>query len=106
MITVPGYEVVAVLREGRTTVILRARRAGDRRPVIIKTSRRDHPSLRDIARLRHEHAMLARFDDDAVVRTLDLVVTGTRAAIVLEDASSAPSPPSTPPACSPIAASR
>ena len=85
MISVPGYEVVTVLREGRNTVILRALRSLDRRSVVIKTFRREHPSLRDIARLRHEHAALNRFDDDGVVRTLDFVVSGSRAALVLED---------------------
>ncbi len=85
MITIPGYEVATVLREGRSTVILRALRSLDRQPVVIKTFRRDHPSLRDIARLRHEHAILTRFDDDGVLRTLDFVVTGSRAALVLED---------------------
>ena len=85
MITVPGYESATVLREGRSTVILRARRSLDQRPVIIKTFRREHPSLRDIARLRHEHAVLSRFDDDGILRTLDFVTSGSRAALVLED---------------------
>jgi predicted ATPase/signal transduction histidine kinase/tRNA A-37 threonylcarbamoyl transferase component Bud32 len=85
MIAIPGYELVTVLREGRSTVILRARRGLDHRSVIIKTFRREHPSLRDVARLRHEHAVLSRFDDDGILRPLDFVVSGSRAALVLED---------------------
>ncbi len=85
MITVPGYEVASIVREGRGTVILRALRLADRAPVILKTFRREHPSLRDAARLRHEHAVLARFDDDRVVRTHGLVAVGSRVALVLED---------------------
>ena len=45
----------------------------------------ERAQMSDIARLRHEHAVLSRFDDDGILRTLDFVTSGSRAALVLED---------------------
>ena len=85
MITVPGYTVEEVLRESRRSVILRAVHEADGVRVVLKALRREHPSLRDVARLRHEHAVLARFHDEAVIGTRGLAELGTRAVLVLED---------------------
>jgi serine/threonine protein kinase len=85
MIVVPGYSVAAVLRESRRSRILRAVREADGAPVVLKALRREHPSLRDVARLRHEHAILRRFSDEGVIGTGGMIELGSRALLVLED---------------------
>ena len=85
MITVPGHLVSRVLREGRRTVLLRATRLSDGAPVVLKALRGDPPNTRDLARLRHEHQVLARFDDPAIIRTHGLLELGDRAILVMDD---------------------
>ncbi|MBK7830047.1 ATP-binding sensor histidine kinase [Nannocystis sp.] len=85
MITVPGYLVSRVLREGRRTMLLRATRLADGAAVVLKALRGEHPGTRDLARLRHEHEVLARFNDPCVIRTHGLIELGTRAVLVMED---------------------
>ncbi|MBL9104203.1 MAG: AAA family ATPase [Myxococcales bacterium] len=82
---VPGYAIVTVLRESRRSQILRAVREADGAPVVLKALRREHPSLRDVARLRHEHAILRRFSDEGVIGTGGMIELGSRALLVLED---------------------
>jgi predicted ATPase/serine phosphatase RsbU (regulator of sigma subunit) len=53
--------------------------------VIVKLLRAEHPTLAQIARLRHEHTILAAIDAPEVVRTLGLVKHGRGVALVLED---------------------
>ena len=80
-----GYTATSPLHEGRRIRVLRGIRDADGLPVIIKALRRRHPPLRDIAKLRHEFELLRRFDDDRIVRAIDLVEHGSRVALVLED---------------------
>src|SRR5262245_59822140 len=64
---------------------MRGTRDADGARVIAKLLRAEHPSAAQIARLRHEHAVLASLDLPEVVRTLGLVKHGRGLALVLED---------------------
>lgn len=85
MTTLAGYRIGERLHEGRRAVIHRATRLSDGTSVIIKTLPGEPPSLRDIARLRHESAVLRRLDDRGIVRALAFVDDGVHAALVFED---------------------
>jgi predicted ATPase/serine phosphatase RsbU (regulator of sigma subunit) len=65
--------------------LLRGTRDADGKRVIVKLLRADHPSTAQVARLRHEHAILASLDAPEVVRTFGVVKHGRGVALVLED---------------------
>jgi len=80
-----GYVLSDVVREAHGTSLLRGSRKADGARVIVKLLRAEHPSAAQVARLRHEHAILASIDGPEVVRALNLVKHGRGVALVLED---------------------
>ncbi|KYG08417.1 protein kinase [Sorangium cellulosum] len=83
-IDLPGYVVEQLIHEGSKTHVYRGRRAADQRPVVIKTLKGEHPSVRDLALLRHEFGLLRDLDLDAVVRVCSLERTRGGLALVTE----------------------
>ncbi|WP_441292537.1 AAA family ATPase [Sorangium sp. KYC3313] len=81
----PRYLVVGVLHQGAETILYRARRAEDGRPVVLKVLRRDHASPRALGRLHHEHELASALDTTAVVKARAIEVFGDQVALVLED---------------------
>lgn len=65
--------------------MLRGTRSADGARVIVKLLRAEHPSAAQVARLRHEHAVLASIEGPEVVRAFNLVKHGRGVALVLED---------------------
>ncbi|AUX27669.1 serine/threonine protein kinase [Sorangium cellulosum] len=83
-VDLPGYDVEQLIHEGSRTHVYRGRRAADRRPVVIKVLKGEHPSARDLALLRHEFGLLRELDLEAVVRVLALERARGRLALVME----------------------
>ncbi|XXX76958.1 AAA family ATPase [Sorangium sp. So ce134] len=83
-IDLPGHVVEQLIHEGSKTRVYRGRRASDQRPVVIKTLKGEHPSVRDLALLRHEFGLLRDLDIDAVVRVCSLERTRGGLALVTE----------------------
>jgi len=80
-----GYTLTETVRETSSASLLRGLRDLDRLPVVVKLLRAEHPTGAQIARLRHEHALLSGLDLPSVVRTFGLVKHGRGEALVLED---------------------
>ncbi|WP_437998485.1 AAA family ATPase [Sorangium sp. So ce185] len=83
-IDLPGVVVEQLIHEGSKTHVYRGRRTADQRPVVIKTLKGEHPSVRDLALLRHEFGLLRDLDLDAVVRVCSLERTRGGLALVTE----------------------
>jgi PAS domain S-box-containing protein len=81
----PEYLATETLHQGGCTALLRALRAGDRRPVILKVVDPRRCRDRDLERLRLEHENGASLDLPAVVRPLGLETYEGMPALVLED---------------------
>ena len=80
-----GYTLSETVRETASISLLRGTRNADGVRVIVKLLRGEHPSLAQIARLRHEHTVLASLEVPEVVRAFGLVKHGRGLALVLED---------------------
>src|SRR5262245_7767049 len=80
-----GYTLADIVRETQSTSLLRGTRNADGARVVVKLLRAEHPTPAQVARLRHEHALLAGLDVPEVVRTFGLVAHGRGVALVLED---------------------
>src|SRR4051812_2172985 len=80
-----GYTLTDTVRETHSACLLRGTRDTDGARVIVKLLRAEHPTAAQVARLRHEHAILASLDQPDVVRTFGLAKHGRGIALVLED---------------------
>jgi predicted ATPase/serine phosphatase RsbU (regulator of sigma subunit) len=80
-----GFTLTETIRETQTASLLRGVRDSDGLPVVVKLLRAEHPTGAQVARLRHEHALLSTLELPSVVRTLGLVKHGRGDALVLED---------------------
>src|SRR6185369_9774377 len=85
MITLPGYTFGSTLIETGATILYRGHRNSDGRAVVAKVLRSEYPTRADLARLRHEHALLRSMDQDEAVRAFDLVKHGNGLVLIMED---------------------
>ncbi|WP_437791701.1 AAA family ATPase [Sorangium sp. So ce693] len=81
----PRYRVLEVLHQGADTLLYRARRDEDGRPVVLKVLRRDHASPRALGRLQHELEVASALDTAAIVKPYAIESFDDQAALVLED---------------------
>ncbi|AUX39628.1 protein kinase [Sorangium cellulosum] len=81
----PRYLVLEILHEGADTILYRARRADDGRPVVLKVLRRDHASPRALGRLQHEYEVARALDAPVIVKAHALEAFSDEVALVLED---------------------
>jgi predicted ATPase/serine phosphatase RsbU (regulator of sigma subunit) len=79
------YTLARKLRESPEMTLFRGFRNRDRLPVVLKVLSSEYPRPKEIARLKHEHAILRSFDSPRVVRTFGLERLGNGMALVLED---------------------
>ncbi len=56
--TIPGYQLQSVLHDSARTLVFRGVEDGSGKGVIIKMPRGERPPLGEVARLRHEFALL------------------------------------------------
>lgn len=85
MISVPGYQTLGELHDGEHTHVCRALRKADNLPVILKMLKGNNPALTQLARVRHEYALLSELDIDGVVKVLSLEEMQHTLAIVFKD---------------------
>jgi predicted ATPase/serine phosphatase RsbU (regulator of sigma subunit) len=87
MISLSGrYTLNTRIRETSYADLYRGRRESDGVPVVVKVLRSERPSPAELARLRHEHAILTSLHLPQVVRAFALEPFGHGLALVLEDA--------------------
>lgn len=79
------YVLKEKLHEGSETVIYRAIRTSDHQPVIIKTTRSEHPSPEKLASLQHEYSILRELELKGVIRAYGLESQKNRLSLILED---------------------
>ncbi|WP_437968916.1 AAA family ATPase [Sorangium sp. So ce260] len=81
----PRYLVLEVLHQGADTILYRARRKEDGRPVVLKVLRRDHTSPRALGRLHHEYEVSRALDAPTIVKAHAIEAFGDQVALVVED---------------------
>jgi predicted ATPase len=80
-----GYTLTTTVRETQSASLLRGTRDADGTRVVLKLLRAEHPTGAQVARLRHEHALLSSLELPRLVRTFGLVKHGRGEGLVLED---------------------
>lgn len=79
------YLPLEKLYEGRESIIYRATRVSDQKSVIIKTSKSDKPSAREIAQLVHQYEIVKDLNLDGIVKAIALESSGAKQLLILED---------------------
>ncbi len=80
------YALTTLVKETAAIRVHRGYRKADGQAIIAKILRDEYPSDLHLARLRHEHEIIASLDLPGVVRTYGLESSGNGLALILEDA--------------------
>ena len=80
-----GYENFVQIHDSINSQVYRARRAGDRQPVIVKFLNRDYPTSEQIRRYKQEYYLTCQLNSPGVVKAYSLEEWQRSYAIVLED---------------------
>jgi predicted ATPase/signal transduction histidine kinase len=81
----PGFVGVHRIHLGAVTQVYRAVRAADGLPVVLKTFVDAHPGAAQLQALEREYQIHRSVDSERVIRAYDLVASGHRYLLVLED---------------------
>jgi PAS domain S-box-containing protein len=85
MPTIPGYQITQELYASTNSLIYRARRMADDRPVILKLLNQDFPTPERVAWFTREYDVLSSLRISGVVAAYSLEYTQQRPVMVLED---------------------
>lgn len=85
MFTIPGFQTTEQLYESDGSIIYRAIREREQRPVVLKVLKAVRPPPETIARFKREYQLTKELDLPGVIEVLDLVQTENHWVIVTED---------------------
>ena len=85
MIEIGPYVLTTTVSQNASNLLYRGYRSGSRLPIIAKIPRGDHPSAKDLAKLRHEFAILRELNHPGVPRAHDLLPYRSGSALIIED---------------------
>jgi serine/threonine protein kinase len=85
MLQVHGYTITSKILEGSSTVIYRATQAETGLSVVLKVSKGEYPTPRELATFRQECLLLRSLNIPGVVKTFGVQRYGNGLALILED---------------------
>lgn len=85
VIEIGPYVLSTTVSQSATNLLYRGYRAAGRLPIIAKIPRGDHPSPKDLAKLRHENAILRELNHAGVPKSYDLLPYRNGSALIIED---------------------
>lgn len=81
----PSYIPSETLHQGRESIIYRATRLADQQSVIVKTSKSNKPSARELARIVHQYELIKDLHLDGIVNVISLEYSDNTPLLILED---------------------
>jgi len=85
MLTIAGYRINELIYSSSNTLVHRALRELDRKPVIIKLLRHDYPSFSELVQFRNQYAIAKNLDIPGIVQPLSLEPYQNGYALVMKD---------------------
>jgi len=85
---IKGFRLAKAIASSSQFVTYRAIRIADGMPVIVKTPNQEHPSERQIARLKHEYQITTKLNHPGVGKAYSLEPLNESIALILEDTKS------------------
>ncbi|MDJ0836629.1 MAG: AAA family ATPase [Acidobacteriota bacterium] len=84
-VSIAGYRIIEQIYENRNSLIFRANRIEDCKPVIIKKLKEDFPSPDELTRYRQEYEITRDLDSPGIIHTYGLEKVNNKLMIILED---------------------
>src|SRR5690349_18877621 len=81
----PGYDIKNQIREGVDSIVFRAERQKDGKPIIIKLMKDAYPTLEQIVNFKREYQILLELQNPGIIEVYDFVRCKNTYAIILED---------------------
>ena len=85
MDTILDYKIIETIDEGVSTVIYRGYGRQDNKPYLIKSLKKEHPSLTDLAKLQHEFEITQSLNIKGIVNPYSLEKYNNSLVLILED---------------------
>ncbi|MGD1807016.1 AAA family ATPase [Dapis sp. BLCC M126] len=86
MLNLPNYNISENLYQGTRTLVYRGQRNWDKKPVIIKVLRNNHPNFNELVQFRNQYIITRHLKHPAIVQPLALLEHyGKGYALVMED---------------------
>ena len=85
MFTIQDYKIIKEIYRGRETIVYQGIRENDGLSVILKTINTEHPTLENIASLKHEYAITKDLALEGIVRFYELKRNSNRFILISED---------------------
>lgn len=85
MVMLSGYEIIEKIYESSKTLVYRAVRSSDQKPVVIKALKNKYPTPREIAVFRKQYTLANHLDILGIVRPYSLEEQDNQWALILED---------------------
>ena len=84
-VSILGYSIKEELYNGSRTLVLRAIRDGDKKPVIIKLLKNPYPSYNELLQFRNQYTIVKNLDIHGIVPVYSLEAYQNSYALVMED---------------------
>ncbi|WP_437970173.1 AAA family ATPase [Sorangium sp. So ce260] len=85
MLILQDYTATEKIYEGITSVLYRGHRNADRLPVAVKLLKSEYPDPRDLAKIRHEHAVMRDLRVPGIPVVIEVGKHGNGLALIMED---------------------
>ncbi|WP_235595872.1 trifunctional serine/threonine-protein kinase/ATP-binding protein/sensor histidine kinase [Mastigocoleus testarum] len=85
MVKISGYHVIEELYNGSRTMVYRAVREDDQKPVVIKLLKNPYPNFKELLHFRNQYTIAKSLDILSIVRPYSLEFCDNSYALVMED---------------------
>jgi PAS domain S-box-containing protein len=84
-LSIPGYQITEEIQAGSKTLIYRAIRKSDQKPVILKALASEYPTLEELARLKHEYEITSNLEINRIIKPLAIEPVHNTLMLVFDD---------------------
>ncbi|MGB6295293.1 MAG: AAA family ATPase, partial [Rivularia sp. (in: cyanobacteria)] len=85
LITISGYRIIEQIHQSNQTLVYRAVREQDRKPVVIKLMRKEYPTSQEIAQFRNQYLLSNNLNTPSIVKSYSLENYNKSYALIMED---------------------
>ena len=85
MVSISGYQITEQLYNGSRTLVYRAIREADRKPVVIKLLKNSHPDFNELLQFRNQYTIGKNLNYPGIIQTYSLENYQNGYALVMED---------------------
>ncbi len=84
-VTIPNYQITETIYSGSRTIVYRAVRIDDQRPVVIKLLKNPYPSFSELVQFRNQYTLAKNLNSPLIIKTYSLEPYQNSYALVMED---------------------